>query len=219
MSNTTALYVSNYVAAWRSSPFANSDNLPWSITKNAESLVRDAISTLGDGYVIKGDIAIHHTTTIEDGAVLKGPIIIGPNCLVAAAAYLRGGVYLQENCIIGPGAELKTSFMFAGSKIAHLNFVGDSIIGAGANIEAGAMVANYRNELDDKTILIQSGKTTINTGVDKFGALVGDGVKIGANAVIAPGAILPPNAKIRRLQLVDQYPPSLAPAYFQHNAT
>ncbi|MFN3960771.1 MAG: hypothetical protein ACK4NP_12770 [Parvularculaceae bacterium] len=75
---------------------------------------------------------------------------------------------------------------------------GPAIIGDGANIEAGAVIANHRNEQTDKRIRIRAGAEIIDTGVDKFGTLVGDGARIGANAVIAPGAVVP------RLALVDQ---------------
>jgi bifunctional N-acetylglucosamine-1-phosphate-uridyltransferase/glucosamine-1-phosphate-acetyltransferase GlmU-like protein len=96
--------------------------------------------------------------------------------------------------------------MFTGSKIAHLNFVGDSIIGSGVNIEAGAIIANYRNELVDKAIRIKLPTGVIETGINKFGALIGDNVRIGANAVVAPGALISTDSKIGRLQLFDQYP-------------
>lgn len=192
-----------YVAAWAKSPFAKVD-LPWIATQQAEDLVWAAIPALGDDYRVSDGIAIHHSARVEDGAVVKGPAIIGPGCFVAASAYLRGGVYLDRNCIVGPAAELKTSFMFEGSKIAHLNFVGDSILGASVNVEAGAMIANYRNEKTDKRIRIRLDGQMIDTGVDKFGALVGDDSRIGANAVIAPGALLAPASRIGRLELVDQ---------------
>ena len=96
--------------------------------------------------------------------------------------------------------------MFAGSKLAHLNFVGDSIIGADVNIEAGAIIANYRNELESPNIRIAYQGQVIDTGVAKFGALVGDGSRIGANAVIAPGALLERGSIVGRLQLIDQKP-------------
>ncbi len=133
---------------------------------------------------------------------------MGAGCFVAATAYLRGGVFLDQGCIVGPAAELKSSFMFRGAKLAHLNFVGDSILGGGVNVEAGAMIANYRNELADKTIRILWDGRVLETGVGKFGALVGDGVRIGANAVLAPGTILTPHAVVPRLALVEQRPPS-----------
>ncbi|MGH6615725.1 transferase [Sphingomonas sp.] len=203
---TIDLQISRYIERWTTSPFAAADGQPWTIVRDAEALVRSAIAHLGAEYRIESDIAVHASATLEPGAVLKGPAIIGPHCFVAAGAYLRGGVYLDEECIIGPNAELKTSFMFKGSKIAHLNFVGDSILGAGVNVEAGAIIANYRNEQDDKRIRILFHGEVIDTGIDKFGALLGDGTRIGANAAIAPGAILPPNSRIGRLQLVDQSP-------------
>jgi NDP-sugar pyrophosphorylase family protein len=181
---------------------------PWIATQRAPELIAPLIPSLAHDtdYLIDGDIAIHRSSTVEPGSVLKGPIIIGPRCFVASGAYLRGGVYLEADCIIGPNAELKTSFMFASSKIAHLNFVGDSILGSKVNIEAGAIISNYRNELEDKRIRIRIDGLTIETGVDKFGALVGDGVRIGANAVVAPGALIAPDVRVRRLELFDQYP-------------
>lgn len=199
--------IARYVSDWAASPFQKVDLPPWIVTQRATELIGSIIPTLAGGdYRIEGDIAIHRSATIETGAVLKSPALIGPRCFVASGAYLRGGVYLQEDCIIGPNAELKTSFMFAGSKLAHLNFVGDSILGRSVNIEAGAIIANYRNEWDDKRIRIHIDGRTFETSVDKFGALVGDGVRIGANAVISPGGLIVPGAKIRRLELVDQSP-------------
>ena len=198
--------ISDYVANWATSPFGKLTDAPWVITQQAEALVHFAISSLGDDYRVVDGIAVHHSTTIEDGAIIKGPAIIGPDCFISASAYLRGGIFLERNCIIGPAAELKTSFMFAGSKLAHLNFVGDSILGSGVNVEAGAMIANYRNEKADKQIRILLDGLVIETGVDKFGVLAGDETRIGANAVIAPGAILAKDSRVGRLHLVDQSP-------------
>ena len=199
--------IARYVSNWAASPFSKVDLPPWIVTQRAVELIGPVIPTLAQAdYRIDGDIAVHRSATIENGAVIKGPAIIGPRCFVASGAYLRGGVYLEADCIIGPNAELKTSFMFPGSKLAHLNFVGDSILGSKVNIEAGAMIANYRNEKDDKLIRIQVDGQTFKTGVDKFGALVGDDARIGANAVIAPGALIAPGTKVGRLKLVDQSP-------------
>lgn len=182
------------------------DKAPWLITQQLVDIIAQLLATLGQEFSIDGDAAVHDSATIEAGAVIKGPAIIGPDCFLAAGAYLRGGVFLDRGCIIGPGAELKTSILFQQTKLAHLNFVGDSILGANVNVEAGAIIANYRNELADKEIRIEHDGVEVVTGVDKFGALVGDGVRIGANAVIAPGAIIGRKQTIPRLALVDQYP-------------
>ena len=182
---------------------ALADLQPWEITASADAIIRKAIGAL-EHYSASDGVAVHRTANVEAGAVIKSPAIIGPKCFVASTAYLRGGVFLDEDCIVGPACELKSTFMLAGSKVAHLSFVGDSIIGSAANIEAGAIIANYRNEREDKHIRILFEGGIIDTGVDKFGALVGDGARIGANAVIAPGALLRPGAIVPRLALVDQ---------------
>lgn len=203
---TRTIRVSDYIQAWEGSPFTLTDDLPWYVTHNAEYLVREAMAGLSSDYCIDDGVAVHRLAIIETGAVLKGPAIIGPKCFIASGAYLRGGVYLAEGCTLGPGSEIKSSFVFAGSAIAHFNFVGDSLVGAGVNVEAGAIIANYRNELADKSIRILADGYLIETGVDKFGALIGDGCRIGANAVVAPGALLLPESRVGRLQLIDQYP-------------
>ena len=184
------------------------DRPAWTLTSDAEAIITRMIDALSandcDDYEINGGWAIHRSATVEGGATLKPPVIIGPNVLVASNAYLRGGVFIDQGGIIGPGCEVKSTFMFEGSKIAHLSFVGDTLIGSRANIEAGAMVANYRNERDNKRILIRYNTKIIDTGIDKFGALIGDNVRIGANAVIAPGALLAPESVVARLTLIDQ---------------
>lgn len=195
----------DYIASAAQSPLAPYlDHAPWTLTTNAGDIVRQLVAACDDGYAINGDIAIHKSATLEPGGAIKGPAIIGPECFIASTALVRGGCWLERGCIIGPAAELKTSFVFAGSKLAHLNFVGDTILGSDVNIEAGAMVANYRNERADKRIRIASANRVIDTGVEKFGAIVGDGSRIGANAVIAPGAILAPRTIVARLALIDQ---------------
>jgi len=99
--------------------------------------------------------------------------------------------------------------VFGGTALAHLNFVGDSVVGAGVNMEAGSVVCNHRNERSDKQIFVRSGQggALQGTGCEKFGALIGDGVRIGANAVIAPGALLLPGSVIGRASLLDQEVP------------
>jgi UDP-N-acetylglucosamine diphosphorylase / glucose-1-phosphate thymidylyltransferase / UDP-N-acetylgalactosamine diphosphorylase / glucosamine-1-phosphate N-acetyltransferase / galactosamine-1-phosphate N-acetyltransferase len=184
------------------SPFAGAT--PWSVTQDAEQIVSEIIDACGVDFSMRDGVAVHRTARIETGASIKGPAVIGPNCFVAATALIRGGCWLERDVIIGPSAELKTSFVFAGSKLAHLNFVGDSLLGADVNLEAGALIANYRNERADKRIRIATAEGVVDTGVEKFGAIVGDGTRIGANAVIAPGALIAPRTIAPRLSLIDQ---------------
>lgn len=201
----STIRVCDYIASLAQSDLAAfADAAPWQLTADAERIVRERVAACGDEFIVTGDVAIHRTAQIESGAAVKGPAFIGSNCFVASTALIRGGCWLERDVIVGPSAELKTSFVFAGSKLAHLNFVGDSVLGAGVNIEAGAMIANYRNERQDKRIRIKVGDALLDTGIDKFGVLLGDGARVGANAVIAPGAILAKGAIVARLSLVDQ---------------
>ena len=176
---------------------------PWAATQAAPEIIARAVAQAGAGFRKENGNVIHETAQVEEGAVLKAPIYLGPNTMVAHGAYLRGGVWLERDAIIGPNCEVKTCFMFAGSKIAHLSFAGDSVLGRGVNVEAGAMLANYRNEKPNKMITFLFHGERIITGVDKFGCLLGDNSRVGANAVVAPGAVFEPGSIIKRLQLVD----------------
>ncbi|MGY2329831.1 LpxA family transferase [Pseudomonas sp. SDT2931_S440] len=197
--------LTDYIADFSRSPLAPwVDLAPWELVTQAPEIVRKLLAGLSDDdYEIHDEIAVHRTVVVEAGAVLKAPLIIGAHCFIAAGAYLRGGCWVDEYCIFGPGAELKTSFVFSGSKLAHFNFVGDSVLGRGVNLEAGSIVANYRNERDDKEVQVRIDGQLQRTGCDKFGALLGDQCRVGANGVLAPGAVLGSGRVVGRGQLFD----------------
>ncbi len=199
------IQLDDYIKGFSSSSLSQWQALnPWEIASRSDIIVRDLLAGLPSDYGVQHDIAIHPSAHIEAGAILKGSLIIGPNCFIAAGAYLRGGCWLESEVIIGPGAELKSSFVFSGSKLAHFNFVDDSVIGKDVNLEAGSIICNYRNERANKTILVRHAGELHATHVEKFGALLGDQVRIGANAVVAPGALLAKGQIVRRTQLCDQ---------------
>ena len=179
-------------------------DLPWNIVASVQNTILQKIKSLSSEFKIKQDIAIHKKAQIEENVTLKGPIIISNGCFIGAHAYMRGGVYLGEKSIIGPGCEVKSSLIMSGSALAHFNFVGDSLIGSYVNMEAGSIIANHYNERLDKTIYVMLNKKKTKIEVTKFGALVGDHSKIGANAVLSPGTILMPESIVKRLELVEQ---------------
>jgi len=179
-------------------------DLPWNIVTSVQNTILQKIKSLSSDFKIKQDIAIHKKAQIEENVTLKGPIIISNGCFIGAHAYMRGGVYLGEKSIIGPGCEVKSSLIMSGSALAHFNFVGDSLIGSYVNMEAGSIIANHYNERLDKTIYVMLNKKKTKIEVTKFGALVGDHSKIGANAVLSPGTILLPESVVKRLELVEQ---------------
>ena len=207
---TSAVRIQDFVASLAASPLAPWALLePWELTRQSETIVRKLLQALPAAeFDVSDDIAVHRSTTVEPGAVLKGPLILGPHGLVASGAYLRGGNWVAERCIFGPGSELKSSFVFAGTKLAHFNFVGDSILGADVNLEAGSIICNYRNERSDKEICVRLGAGLRRTGCFKFGAVVGDHSRLGANAVVAPGGLLPPGSVVRRASLRDDETPA-----------
>lgn len=177
---------------------------PWSLPVQLEEILIGILQRLSHEYEIKNNVAIHNTAKVEEHAVIKGPSIIGPNCFIAAHSYLRAGVFLANNVIIGPGCEVKTSIVLNHTTLAHFNFVGDSILGSHVNLEAGAVIANHYNEREQKEISVLLDGKPFKTGIKKFGALVGDHTKIGANAVLSPGTILEPRSIVKRLALVEQ---------------
>jgi len=188
-----------------SEQFAQYNHLsPWQVTNDLPAILMKLITGLDSNYTIADGIAIHTTATVEAGAVLKAPVVIGEHCFIGAHAYLRGGAYLANSVKIGPGCEIKTSIIFNNSAIAHFNFIGDSILGSNVNFEAGAITANYYNERTNKMIPVVYNSAMLQTGAVKFGSLVGDHCKVGANAVLSPGTLLLPNSIVQRLELVDQ---------------
>ncbi len=196
------ILIQDFIQEFSIKGYANKN--PWEIVKGLSQIITEIISDLGDDFSVHEGIAIHKSAMVEQGAVLKPPVIIGAKSFIGAHAYFRGGVFISDDVVIGPGCEIKSSVIGAHSRVAHLNFIGDSLIGSYVNFEAGAITANYHNDKIDKRIFAVHLSTVIDTGVDKFGSLVGDHSKIGANAVLSPGTILPKNSVVGRLQLVDQ---------------
>jgi UDP-N-acetylglucosamine diphosphorylase / glucose-1-phosphate thymidylyltransferase / UDP-N-acetylgalactosamine diphosphorylase / glucosamine-1-phosphate N-acetyltransferase / galactosamine-1-phosphate N-acetyltransferase len=179
-------------------------DFPWLMTESTLELVRACIPLLGDEYRIEGELAVHHSANLEPSAIIRGPAIIGPGASVGVNAYLREGVFLGAHSRIGPICEVKSSFVFSNSSIAHLNYVGHSLIGSRVNLEAGAVTAVHFNEREDKSIHARWMGEFILTNLEKFGAVIGDDCKLGANSVTMPGTILKPGRIVARLGLVDQ---------------
>ena len=179
-------------------------NQPWDITNNIITLIEEIILNLDNNYTIENGIAIHKTATIEKSVVMKRPTIIMHDCFIGANSYFRAGVFLDESVKIGANCEIKSSIICSKTSISHLNYIGNSIIGQNVNFEAGSIAANHYNERRSKEIKVKFEQEIINTNSEKFGALVGDNSKIGANAVLSPGTILEKNSIVKRLQLIEQ---------------
>jgi NDP-sugar pyrophosphorylase family protein len=140
------------------------------------------------GASIGDRVSIGEGTTIEPGVMIKGPAIIGKNCQIRHNAYLREQVIIGDGCVVGNASELKNSLLFNGAQVPHFNYIGDSILGHKAHLGAGVKISNIK--LLAGNIEVGMEGRPFDTGLRKFGALLGDGAEVGCNAVLNPGSIL-----------------------------
>ena len=151
--------------------------------------LRPALHNRCDGVAfIDGNVFIGEGTVVEDGAMIKGPTIIGRNCQVRHNAYIRGDVIISDGCVIGNSSELKNALLFNHCQVPHFNYVGDSILGCKAHLGAGVKISNFK--LDGTNIRVEIDGQLVDTGLRKFGALLGDRTDVGCNAVLNPGSII-----------------------------
>ncbi len=140
------------------------------------------------GATIGLKVFLGEGTMVEPGAMIIGPAIIGRNCQIRHNAYLRENVIIGDDCLVGNACELKNSLLFNNAVVPHLNYVGDSILGHKVHLGAGAMLSNFRSFPGNVTV--EKDGQPFDTGLEKFGALLGDGAKVGCNAVLNPGSII-----------------------------
>jgi NDP-sugar pyrophosphorylase family protein len=145
-------------------------------------------------YKEKDDVYIGEGTIIQEGVTIVGPAIIGRYALLGHGSYVRENCIIGNNAQLGHAVEVKGSIFLDDSKASHLNYIGDSIIGGKVNISGGAILANYR--LDKKPIMVIAGENKIETGLEKFGSIIGDRSNIGVSCVLNPGTILGKNTVI-----------------------
>jgi NDP-sugar pyrophosphorylase family protein len=133
-------------------------------------------------------VFIGEGTVVEEGAMIKGPAIIGRNCEVRHNAYLRENVIVGDGCVIGNACEFKNAWLFNQCQVPHFSYVGDSIFGYRAHLGAGVKISNVK--LVPGNIVVELDGQRYDTGLRKFGALLGDQANIGCNAVLNPGSII-----------------------------
>ena len=137
---------------------------------------------------IGGKVFIGEGTVVEDGVTIKGPAIIGRNCQIRHNAYIRENVIVGDGCVVGNSCELKNALLFNSCQVPHFNYVGDSILGHKAHLGAGVVLSNFKSLGRSITVMVDG--VPLDTGLRKFGALLGDGCDIGCNAVLNPGSII-----------------------------
>ena len=177
----------------------------------ALSKISDFIKELGlrldkEVYEEKGDcIWIAKSAKVAPTASITGPCIIGENSEVRHCAFIRGNALIGNNCVVGNSTELKNVVLVGKVQVPHYNYVGDSILGYGSHMGAGSITSNVKS---DKTLVtIKVGDKKIETGLKKFGAILGDFVEVGCGSVLNPGTIIGSHSNIYPLSSVRGYVP------------
>jgi NDP-sugar pyrophosphorylase family protein len=167
-------------------------NHAWEALKNIEAylakVLRQNPPKKFPGASIGDRVIIGEGTVVEPGAMIKGPAIIGKNCQIRHNAYIRENVIIGDNCVVGNASELKNALLFNDAQAPHYNYIGDSILGHKVHLGAGVKISNLK--LLPGNITVELDGVPTDTGLRKFGALMGDHAEAGCNAVLNPGSIL-----------------------------
>ena len=192
MIRTTALYDLNHTMA---GAYLAGFEYPWQALKGIKDLILELGPGLGEDYTEAAPtVWVHKTAKIAPTAYLGAPCIIGANTEVRHCAFIRGSAMVGENCVVGNSVELKNVILFDNVQVPHYNYVGDSILGYKAHMGAGSLTSNVKS---DKTlVVVKNGDEKIETGLKKFGAMVGDFVEVGCNSVLNPGTVVGRNSNI-----------------------
>ena len=162
---------------------------PWQALKGIQDLILALGPALGEEYTeVAPTVWVHKTATVFPSAYLGAPCIIGPDTEVRHCAFIRGSALVGAGCVVGNSVELKNVILFDGVQVPHYNYVGDSILGHMAHMGAGSVTSNVKS---DKTlVVVKNGEEKIETGLKKFGAMLGDFVEVGCNSVLNPGTVI-----------------------------
>ncbi|MBD3185859.1 NTP transferase domain-containing protein [Candidatus Bathyarchaeota archaeon] len=152
------------------------------------------LGTIEPNVHIKGDVFIGENTLVRSGVYIQGPVFIGNDCDIGPNTYLRPNTFIGNRCRVGNACEVKASIIMNGTKISHLSYVGDSVIGENVNFGAATIAANLR--LDKKDVEILDNGRRVSTGMRKLGVLCGDNVNVGCNVNLEPGVSVGANTII-----------------------
>ncbi len=180
-------------------PYFESANYAWELLPKIEGMIQEIISK-GDErfFKLKDDVLVGKNVTIAPTASITGPAIIEDDVEIRPGAYIRGDVYIGKGCVIGNSTELKNCILLPRAQVPHYNYVGDSILGNCVHMGAGAICSNLRS--DGESVIVHAGKD-YETGLRKFGAVLGDHAEIGCGSVLNPGTIIGKNTQVYPLTM------------------
>ena len=175
---------------------------PWQVLPKIKEFIIELGNKLNlDIYELKGEnIWIAKSAKVMPSAYIQGPAIIGENAEIRHCAFIRGNAIVGNNAVVGNSTELKNVILFNNVQVPHYNYVGDSILGYKAHMGAGSITSNVK--ADKKLVIVKNGVETIETGLKKFGAMIGDNVEVGCGSILNPGSIIGRNTNIYPLSSV-----------------
>lgn len=170
------------------------------ILKLGETLPEEEYDKVGD------DVWIARSANVFSSAYIKGPAIIGKNAEIRQCAFIRGNAIVGEGAVVGNSTELKNVILFNKVQVPHYNYVGDSILGYKSHMGAGSITSNVKS---DKTlVVVKTPEGNIETGLKKFGAMLGDEVEVGCGSVLNPGTVVGSHTNIYPLSSVRGFVPA-----------
>ena len=169
---------------------------PWEALKGIKDMIIETGKSLDPEEYdeVSENVWVHKTAKVFPTAYLGAPCIIGPNTEVRHCAFVRGSALVGADCVVGNSVELKNVILFDHVQTPHYNYVGDSILGYYSHMGAGSITSNVKS--DKKLVVVHNGTENIETGIKKFGAMLGDHVEVGCNTVCNPGTVVGRNSSI-----------------------
>lgn len=175
---------------------------PWELLPKISAFIVELGEKLPkDRYTeVKEHVWVANNATVAPSAFINGPAIIDEEAEVRHCAFIRGNAIVGKGAVVGNSTELKNVILFNKVQVPHYNYVGDSILGFKAHMGAGSITSNVKS---DKTlVVVKNGEEKIETGLKKFGAMLGDHVEVGCNSVLNPGTVIGPHTNIYPLSPV-----------------
>ena len=181
---------------------------PWEVLPKISNFIMKLGATLSEEeYEKRGDnVWVARSAKVAPTAFIGGPAIIGKDAEVRHCAFIRANAIVGEGAVVGNSTELKNVILFNKVQVPHYNYVGDSILGFKAHMGAGSITSNVKS--DKKLVVVKTPEENIETGMKKFGAMLGDNVEVGCGTVLNPGSVVGKNTNIYPLSMVRGYVPS-----------
>ena len=188
-----------------SKPLLESVDYPWEALPKIKDFIIELGKTLDpEVFEQRGEnIWVAKSAKVFDSAFLGGPLIICEDAEVRHCAFIRGSAIVGRGAVVGNSTELKNSILFDGVQVPHYNYIGDSILGYKSHTGAGTITSNLKSDKSLVTVMCDGER--VETGVKKFGAMLGDNVEVGCNSVLNPGSIIGRNTNIYPLSFVRGY--------------